>query len=166
MHRCPVKVSLVLTVALFVILSASVFAYENEPDDFRGIKWGTRIEELPDMELALDGGKLKAYTRKRDKMMLEEAEVNSVHYIFYKEQFYCVHIDFEGFSNFNKIRDVFFSIYGKPEGRQVHYRHFSWAGEKASITLDYDVLTERGELGYKYVPIDLQVAEDEKNRTG
>jgi hypothetical protein len=163
MHRLPMKIGLVLAVALSGMLCVSVFAYLNEPDAFRGIKWGTLIEKVPDMELSLDGGDLKAYTRKHDKMVLEGSELTGIHYVFYKEQFYCVRIEFKGLSNFQRIRDVFFKTYGEPGGQQYYETHFAWTGDKASITLDYDESTELGEVGYKYMPIDLQVAEDEKN---
>jgi hypothetical protein len=146
------------------MLSISVFAYQNEPDDFRGVKWGSHIEKLSGMELALDGGDLKAYTKKRDKMMLEGSALTSIHYVFYKERFYCVRIEFKDLLNFQRIRDVFFRTYGEPEGQQYYETHFTWTGDKTSITLDYDESTELGEVGYKYMPIDLQVAEDEKNR--
>ena len=29
----------------------TALAFQNEPDGFRGIKWGTNISELPDMVL-------------------------------------------------------------------------------------------------------------------
>jgi hypothetical protein len=158
------KVGLVLAVTLSGMLSVSVFAYQNEPGDFRGIKWGIHIEKVSDMELALDGGDLKAYTRKHDKMLLEGSELTSVHYVFYKEHFYCVRVEFKDLLNFRRIRDVFFKTYGEPERQQYYETHFTWTGNEASITLDYDESKDLGEIGYKYLPIDLQVAEDEKNR--
>ena len=164
MRYFPKKMSLVLAATVSVMLSICAFAYQNEPYDFRGIKWGTRIEKLSDMLLDLDGGDLKAYTRKRDKMMIGDTKLNSLHYIFYKDEFYCVRIEFADFSNFSKIREEFLRIHGKPEGREYYDRHYYWSGGSASITLDYDESTETGELGYKYIPIDSRVDEDEKNQ--
>lgn len=152
---------LLLTVVLSVMFSAVAFAYENEPDDFRGIKWDTNIEKLPDMELVLDGGDLKAYSRKGETMKLGEAGLSALHYIFYKDHFYCVHIEFKGLENFNKIKDVLFKTYGQPEGTQYYDRRFAWPGERASITLEFDVSIGQGELGYKFLPIDQEIILEE-----
>jgi hypothetical protein len=95
-------------------------------------------------------------------MKIRDAELNSLHYIFYKEQFYCVRIEFTGLFNFSRIRDEFIRIYGEPGGREHYDRHYFWGGNNVSITLDYDESTETGELGYKYIPIDSRVDEDEK----
>lgn len=165
MYCCAVRVGLMLTVVLSAMFSVVVFAYENEPDDFRGIKWDTHIEKLSDMEIVLDGGDLKAYTKKGEKMMLEGARLSALHYIFYKDHFYCVHIEFKGLDDFNKIKDVLFKIYGEPEGTQYYDKRFVWPGESASITLEFDESMGRGELGYKFVPIDKEIGVDEISET-
>ena len=164
MRHFQTGIGLFLSVTASIMLSGLVLAYQNEPDDFRGIKWGTSIEKLSDMALILDGGHLKAYTRNRDKMMIGDAKIDSLHYVFYKDQFYCVRVVFTDISNFNKIRDEFVRIYGEPERRQHYDRHFYWRGDKVSITLDYDEYTEEGELGYKYMPVDFRIDEDEKTK--
>lgn len=165
MHHFTEKTFPVLTATLFLMLSVCAFAYQNEPYDFRGIKWGTRIDKLRGMVLSVDGGDLKAYTRQREKLMLGDAKLHSIQYVFYKDQFYCVRIEFVGTSNFSEIRDEFIRTYERPEGRQYYDRNFYWAGSTASITLDYDESADVGEIGFKYMPIDSQIAEDEKNRT-
>jgi len=165
MHRFITRVGFMLTVVLSVMFSIVAFAYDNEPDDFRGIKWDTHIEKLSDMEIVLDGGDLKAYTRKGEKMELEEARLSGLHYIFYKDHFYCVHIEFKGLAEFNKIKGVLFKTYGEPEGTQYYDKRFIWSGGTASITLEFDESIGRGELGYKYLPIDQEIAGDETNQT-
>ena len=164
MRRFPKKMFLVLTASISVMLAVCAFAYQNEPYDFRGIKWGAKIDKLSGMVLTVDGGDLKAYTKKSEEMVMGDAELNSIQYVFYKDQFYCVRIEFAGPSNFNRIRDQFLHMYGKPEGRQYYDRHYYWGGGTASVTLDYDESTETGEVGYKYMPVDVRIEEDEKNR--
>ncbi len=164
MHRFRVRVGLMLTIVLSAMFSIVVFAYDNEPYDFRGIKWDTHIEKVPEMEIALDGGELKAYTKKGEKMKLEEAELSALHYIFYKDHFYCVHIEFKGLTDFNKIKDALFKTYGQPERTQYHDKRFAWTGATASITLEFDESIGQGELGYKYLAIDEEIAGDERNR--
>ena len=165
MHRFGARVGLTLTVVLSAMFSMVVFAYDNEPDDFRGIKWNTHIEKLSDMEVVLDGGDLKAYTKKGEKMQLEEAKLSALHYIFYKDHFYCVHVEFKGLDDFNKIKDVLFKTYGEPEGTELYDKLFAWPGVSASITLEFDESTGKGELGYKFLPIDQEIVGDETNQT-
>ncbi|MBW1860194.1 MAG: hypothetical protein JRI70_09020 [Deltaproteobacteria bacterium] len=165
MHRFGVRVGLVLTVILSAMFSIVALAYENEPYDFRGMKWDTHIEKLSDMEIVLDGGDLKAYTKKGEKMKLEEAKLSALHYIFYKDHFYCVHIEFKGLDDFNKIKDVLFKRYGEPEGIQLYDKRFAWPGVNASITLEFDESIGRGELGYKFLPIDQEIVGEETNQT-
>jgi hypothetical protein len=43
----------ILMAALFVLIPLSVNAFKNEPDGFRGIKWGTNIKDLKDMKLVI-----------------------------------------------------------------------------------------------------------------
>jgi hypothetical protein len=166
MRRLNVRVGLVLVLFWSLMYSGIVFAYDNEPDDFRGIKWDTHIEKLPDMEIILDGGDLKAYTRKGEKMTLEGADLTALHYVFYEDHFYCVHIEFEGLDNFNKIEDALFKTHGQPEGTQYYDKRFAWPGQQASITLEYDESLGRGELGYKFLPIDQEIFFDERGQAG
>jgi hypothetical protein len=114
------------------------------------------------MVMILDGGDLKAYTRKGDSMSLGDAELKGINYIFYKGRFYCVYIDFEGLSNFRKIRDSFVELYGPPMAEQSSEWDYFWGGRKASVTLTYDKSAEKGEVGYKFVPIDLELERDQR----
>ena len=163
MHHFPKSVCLVLTVTLTTVLSVSSLAYQNEPYEFRGIAWGTPITELLNMVPVLQGADLTAYTREGDKMRIGNAELNKIHYIFYKGEFYCVHVGFEGLSNFDALTEIFIREYGRPPERQYTDRHYHWEGDRTSISLDYDASTEKGEIGYKYMPIQRLVDQEEKN---
>lgn len=165
MHHFGVRVGFALTVVLSAMFAIVVFAYENEPGDFRGIKWDTHIEKLSDMEIVLDGGDLKAYTKKGEKMKMGEAKLSALHYIFYKDHFYCVYIEFKGLDDFNKIKDVLFKTYGEPEGTELYDKRFAWPGVSASITLEFDESMGMGELGYKFLPIDQEIVGEETNQT-
>jgi hypothetical protein len=101
---------LLIVTACFAI---PAFAFQNEPDGFRGVKWGTNINELHDMVLYQEDGDTKAYQRNNDKIKIGDAEISLVVYGFYKGRFYAVHIGFNGDSNFKKLKNTFFDQFGQ-----------------------------------------------------
>ncbi|MBW1744662.1 MAG: hypothetical protein JRJ47_14740 [Deltaproteobacteria bacterium] len=165
MQRLPQKVCLFLIAMACVVWLTPADAYQNEPKHFRGIKWGAPVIGLSDMVLVLDGGALKAYVRKGDDMSMGEAKLDRLHYIFYKGRFYCVYLEFSGPRNFNRLREALVDWYGPGEEKRVPRNHFYWVGGTASVTLNYNESTEKGELGYKYMPIDAQLDQEEQGPT-
>jgi hypothetical protein len=148
-----------------VVWLTTAEAYQNEPKHFRGIRWGDPVMGLSDMVLVLDGGALKAYVRKGDDMSIGEAKLDRLHYIFYKGRFYCVYIEFSGSHNFSRLRDTLVDWYGPGEEKRTPDKHFYWVGEAASVTMNYNESTAKGELGYKYMPIDAQLEQEEQRQT-
>ena len=162
MDRLTRKACLVLMAMGCAMWSFSALAYENEPKAFRGITWGTPVMELSDMVLVLDGGALKAYVRKGDEMSFGEADLDRIHYIFYKERFYCVHMEFSGASNYDRMKRALVQWYGPGEEKQGVGKNLYWVGATASVILNYSESEEKGELGFKYMPIDAQIDADER----
>jgi hypothetical protein len=97
-----------LLVASF-LFSDSVFAFQNEPENFREIKWGTNIKELSEMGFFQEDGKFKIYKRKNDKMNIGDADIKMLSYGFYKDRFFSVTIQFDSFSNFSKLKNILFN---------------------------------------------------------
>ena len=164
MQKLPQKVCLFFIAMACVVWLTTAEAYQNEPKHFRGIKWGDPVMGLSDMVLVLDGGALKAYVRKGEDMSMGEAKLDRLHYIFYKGQFYCVYIEFSGSDNFNRLREALVDWYGPGEEKRTPNKHFYWVGGTASVTMNYNESTAKGELGYKYMPIDAQLEQEEEGQ--
>lgn len=164
MKRWPRHACIPLVVIVCLAWFNLAWAYENEPREFRGISWGAPIGGLSDMVLVLDGGDLKAYVRKGDEMAFGEARTDRIHYVFYKGKFYCVHIEFAGVSNFSKIKKVLVDWYGPGEERHSPEQSYYWIGGTTSIALTYRESAERGEVGYKYMPLDAEIGVEESRR--
>ena len=81
------KKILLVGVGLLVFLSNSLcFAkgFQNEPNGFRGIKWGTDIKTLKDMKYLINyEDVIDMYSRDKDKLFFGKAKIGSIHYIFY-----------------------------------------------------------------------------------
>jgi hypothetical protein len=87
-------------------------------DGFRGIPWGTNIENLSDMTLVpgyISGSgvfHIKSYRRKEDLLRIGDAELESLTYVFYKDQFYRVSIVVKGVSNQQNLLRALTARYG------------------------------------------------------
>ena len=72
----------------------------SDPDGFRGIKWGTEISTLKDLEKVEQDkstdSDLVWYTRKGDTLAIGEAKLENIFYSFWMGNFEGVWIDFKG----------------------------------------------------------------------
>ncbi len=108
---------------LFTIFLVGCFAPPRpsmpraDPDGVRGIKWGTEISMLKDMEEVeqnkSSGKNLVWYRRKGDTLAIGEAKLESIFYSFWMGQFESVWIDFEGEGNFETLKKELFERFGK-----------------------------------------------------
>jgi hypothetical protein len=138
-----------------------------DPDGFRGIKWGTEISTLSDLEKAEESQSsnpdLVWYTRKGDFLAMGQAKLEHLFYSFWAGKFSSVWIDFEGEENFEALRKELFERFGevgseKPtenterggrKGPSVMNRRegfYTWWGKNAEILLSYSKDRHKGTL--------------------
>jgi hypothetical protein len=127
-------------------------AFPNEPDGFRGIKWGTKIARLSGMELVRNGGAEKYYIRPEDKLKVGEAVVERITYGFCRDEFFKVTIHFKGLMNYLDLKQTLFGVYGEGEqfpGKDI----YTWRGRQVFITIEFKGMLNEGEAIYTYKPI-------------
>ena len=155
-------------IVFLLILSGSIiipaFAFQNEPDGFRGIKWGTNISELPDMSLSEDYGNLKFYLRKGDKLKIGDADIDRINYGFYKGRFNKLFIIYKGSLNFKKLKDTFFDQYGQGSKPNRFMEQYYWVGQTVSISFEHSEITQKGNIFYTYDPISNEKEADSKEK--
>jgi len=129
----------------------------------KGIKWGTNIRDLPDMVLmgALGGGK-RVYTRKGEKMKIGGADIEAVMYGFYKDRLEDVQMHFRSSSNFAKLKEILFKMYGPGRQPVRSMETYYWYGKGVSIFLAYNQILRKGAIGYTFMPIRREELEDRK----
>lgn len=157
---------------VFLYLSGSNYAQGfkpgTEPDNFRGIKWGTNIHSLPEMKFVSEPQEgVKFYKRENDKLMVGDASLSSLYYIFYTDRFCGSTIDFQGWGNFDKIKQTAFSTYGEGEKPNESIEEFRWLGTNVLVQLKYSETTEEGIMFWSYLPISKEMTvtdRDEKER--
>ena len=147
-----------------ICVSIPVFAFQNEPDGFRGIKWGTNISELPEMSLSEDRGDSKFYLRKGDKLKIGDADIDRISYGFYKGRFNKLFIIYKGSLNFTKLKDIFFAQYGQGSKPNRFMEQYYWVGETVSISFEHSEITKEGKIFYTYDPISNEKGEDRKEK--
>jgi len=156
------KKVLVLALVLVMTLTVGAFAFQNEPDGFRGVEWGEtphwRYMEIGETEssggyyytkypIGLDE-EVTWCTWKNDKLYIGPAELGSIRYVFYEDRFMEVQI-WVRLSGLEDLKSVLTLKFGKPQEIQSKpFRHadygetervtYVWIGEKAGI--EFEVL--------------------------
>lgn len=150
-------VSMILT-ALYLVAFVTVydtklsFAYQNEPKDFRGVVWGSNINERSDMGLKKGFKDLKFYSRKNDPLKFGEGTTKSISYLFCGEKFCSVLVDFSLRENFVKIKDELFRLYGPGDkNNKSPIEEYHWRGN-VNILLLYSDSNDEGSVTYSYKP--------------
>jgi hypothetical protein len=153
----------------FLSLSlSSVLAFRNEPNGFRDIKWGTRIDDLGNMKLQheYDDG-VAIYSRKGERLSVRKVGsigivcLREVKYFFYNDKFYKAIVEYDD-GKASEIRKVLDSKYGNPSRRDTGQNSFVssdnsyWNGNKVDIDFIHQTKDNSGDFVdveiSKYVP--------------
>ena len=152
---------ILLVIVLVFLITGIGFAFQNEPDGFRGLKWGD--EPTEDMTFLdkwiVDKNILtknllnqifiqvtysqNLYYRENEKLNIGSAKLDNIFYNFniYSNQFYRVSSIFSGEANYNILKMIFEEKYGKPtdySSKAIYGYLLQWTGDKAEIKLYYN----------------------------
>jgi hypothetical protein len=136
-----------------VCVAIPALAFQNEPDGFRGIKWGTNISELSDMLVVESGKDTLYYSRKDENMKVGDADIDQISYGFYKNRFFVVLVEYHGHSNFTKLKAILIDQYGKAEQPNQLMERYFWFGGTVDIYFDYNDMHKNGNIYYSFRPI-------------
>jgi hypothetical protein len=138
----------------------------SEPDGFRGVKWGTHISTVKDMEMVEQvksaDRDLVWYTRKEDPLAIGEARLENIFYVFWMGKFESVWIDFKGDDNFEALKKELFERFGKvaeseellrktdrgrePTATKQAGEFYGWWGRVTEMALSYSRDRHKGTL--------------------
>jgi hypothetical protein len=138
-----------------------MFAMEREPANFRGIKWGTELGSLSDMEIVNESESEKMAVRKNEKMTIGKATVGLIRYFFYKGKFYSVYISFTDRENFTRLKQGLSVLHGQPEESRMVNTYY-WFGKDVDISFRYNEMLGIGSIMYSYLPISDQLKKELK----
>lgn len=130
--------------ALFVLLFCSAtFAMKNEPDGFRGIKWGDSAEKhkkiLEEDVLHPELAKYQygeIYRKVNENYRLGEAEISRVYYRFDSQGFFEASFNFTN-ENAKKVLAVCINQWGSPDEIEKHEEadFYYWYGKNVEVRL-------------------------------
>ena len=130
-----------MIIILIIILPSVSIAFQNEPDGFRGIKWGSDITDLNDMvKVTVKDGDPDTtyYNRSGGTLQLWGTSLHYIQYVFYKGRFSVVRIGFSGQGEFEALKSNLISNYGKAT-RTSH--SYTWTGKMTHISFLHGSLT-------------------------
>jgi hypothetical protein len=163
----------ILTIAFTLLLIGCAGAGRSsksrpEPDGFRGIRWGTEISTLKDMEKVEQDKSpnrdLVWYTRKGDTLAIGEVRLETILYSFWMGNFESVWIDFKGDQNFETLKKELFEQFGKvleseelmkkmdkeawrePSTIEHAEAFYAWWGKNTEMSLSYSKERHKGTL--------------------
>jgi hypothetical protein len=128
--------------ALFTNSTSSKIT-ESEKDGFRGMKWGTPVEEM-EPELTFVGWdeakQLEWYEKENEDLSLGGATLESIHYVFYQGVLKRVAIVARGPGNHELLRQHFLESFGDATGSTD--RSLTWELDKTLVLFAHNPDTD------------------------
>jgi hypothetical protein len=171
-----------LVILICFLLSPTIcLGFDNEPDQFRGLKWGESFAGHGDFFLSdVDeiGRKVdftesnphaKIYKRKNDKRLIGKAEINDIFYKLYNDKLYYVRINYDTAKSYKLLYQTLLELHGKPDftDDQGYTRWKEWRGRDINITLSYAQLMFQGRIikiigfiDYEFIPVSNEYSSD------
>ncbi len=137
------KITTGIAVLLVLLLSLGAFAFQNEPNGFRGLKWGDQPTEDMEFLLEMSGG-AKLYTRPSDKLYLGDVQLSLISYAFYRNEFMKVNLDFQGKDNHELLVKICRAKFG--EVTTITLDALFWFSSHTSVYLSYSLMRDEGSL--------------------
>ncbi len=142
-----------LILVLVFVLAQPARAFQNEPNNCRGMEWGTEYHKLKGFTKVTTRSSLDYYTKKGEEMSCGDARLEMVVYLFFEKKLCGVILNFKSSPNFQTIKAALFDQYGKGYQANRYDEKYRWAGTNVNITLEYDDITRKGTVVYYYMPI-------------
>lgn len=150
------KVTVVLLVLVLVLaLSVGAFAFQNEPEGFRGIKWGGSPTEEMVLSYQL-GPSFASYVRPDDKLSIGDAKLARISYHFYTlsgeyAQLFEVMITFNGIVNYSLLEVICEEKFGPPPVKDSS--KLGWGSSEVLVLLAYVSEKNSGHLSFQNRPL-------------
>lgn len=86
-----------------------------EPEGFRGLAWGVKASDRPELRQVGEDGDENCFVREGEKYRIGEIEVQNIYYCFFQDHFYHARVEFapEAFAG---VKYLLYLKYGLPDG--------------------------------------------------
>jgi hypothetical protein len=159
-----------LAIVLIFLITGIGFAFQNEPDGFRGLKWGDApTEDMIFLHQVVENryfnnGNYYYKGLLVEKLHIGSAKINHISYIFnlYSNQFYKVNLFFNGEPNFEILKMICEGKYGEPTHEDKYF--LRWVGDKAGVSLYFNPKKKEGLFAIESTEIHSESPEDNKQK--
>jgi hypothetical protein len=137
---------------LFVCNAAGAGSSSSTDPDFRGMHWGDASSHLGKSRIVVPTTRAGVECRRRigERLLVGNAQLESITYCFYKDRFFGASMNFKGQSNYAALLDAVTAIYGRPTTDAAHpgslFLSKGFGGGQEDGILTYDDHTLEGEL--------------------
>ncbi|MQY69683.1 MAG: hypothetical protein GH145_02315 [Firmicutes bacterium] len=161
------RIAMVATLVVLLVFSGMAFAFQNEPEGFRGLKWGDPPGE--EMEFMADVDELmKVYRSTSENNRLGDARFYLMLYTFYippgasVKRFTGAALYFRSKENFDILETVCKVKFGEPT--EKGYLELGWMSLATTVVLGYDSIEETGYLTLGSTPIFNQYTKEKERQ--
>jgi hypothetical protein len=119
------------------------YSFNNEPDGFRGIKWGTNLSSNASEMTLVEKGEENYYFRKKDKLAIGGAELKRIAYGYWHGVLSSVFIETDGVSNKRALIDAFKAQFGTPDKPNQFLDEYWWNGAVTIISIHCQAIGDR-----------------------
>jgi len=143
---------------------------DNKFSGFRGINWKTNISSLQDMKYVRtdpSSGGMKVYSRNNDDLRIGGAELTSIEYFFWQDNFSSVVINFSNVNNYDSVKSSMVERFGDGYKGNRFIEEYIWSKPDAHM-LKYSEVTNNGMLYITSSEIQKKMAayDEEKAKEG
>lgn len=137
-------------------------SYYNEPDGFRSILWGSKLNSLGAVKfIAKKDDGVSYYEKNRDVLSIGSAKLKRIMYGFWKGKLCSVFIDLKGSHNWEIVRGTLLKRFGGDI--LLSDKNYIWRGPKTRIIASYDKYSSEGEVIMVSTVIQLEMSESLEN---
>ena len=156
--------------ALSFVLFVPFTVQAQDPEGFRGMKWGTNLSEAAGMVVKEESEQSKYCVRSGDKMSIGGAKLTNLAYVFYKDRFCTVLITTKGLSDWLLLRDAVFAQYKEGIKPNRFMDKWFWGPNwgngvpDVEMSLSYITVTKESTLYISFSPIKKERDADREQR--
>jgi len=161
------KIAVVAVLVMALAWCGMAFAFQNEPEGFRGLKWGDPPTE--DMEFLREEDQwINSYRDPGDKLELGDARFYMIEYEFYTpsnttvRRLMGVGLFFKDKENFEILKTICTVEFGEPTNKG--FDELDWFSLDTAVLLTYESIDEDGLLVLMSRPIFEQYTREKEKK--
>lgn len=145
-----------LPLIILAVIYFNPSSAQKDESGFRGMQWGSNIQQTQNMTHFAEEGDTKFYVREGEPLQMEDAAIQEIVYGFHKDRFFNVTVYYKDQQNFAKIKEITSRAKGKPCQPDPNINKYVWDDSDLTYLLDFNENSGSGKLFAFFKPIQLE----------